>query len=225
MHRRRYLTLASAGVVSSLAGCGGRGSTDASETSGDSGRSIDDHPAATNLEVQPRQGTLGGNVVLAFEDPSCSQCRRFHENAVPNIHSNIVEAGAGAFVVRTYPVIYPWGKPATQALESTLARNEEAFWALFDHYFATQGQFTSNNVFDRTEQFLAETPDLDGTAVVDDARNKVHDDAVQTDIAAAENADLPQQTPIVLLFRDGQFITRANGSVSYDLIANALGLS
>ena len=94
MHRRRYLTLASAGVVSSLAGCGGRGSTDASETSGDSGRSIDDHPAATNLEVQPRQGTLGGNVVLAFEDPSCSQCRRFHENAVPNIHSNIVEAGA-----------------------------------------------------------------------------------------------------------------------------------
>ena len=85
---------------------------------------------------------------------------------------------------------------------------------MFDHYFATQGQFTSNNVFDRTEQFLAETTDFDGTAVVDDARNKVHDDAVQTDIAAAENADLPQQTPIGLPFRRGQFIPRANRNVS-----------
>lgn len=224
MHRRQYLTLAAASVVSSLAGCSRRNSADASETSGDGGRSIEDHPAATNIEAQPRQGTLGENVVLAFEDPSCSQCRRFHENAIPKINSNIVDTGVGAFVVRTYPIIYPWGEPATQALESTLTRTEEAFWALFDHYFATQGQFTRNNVFDRTEQFLAESTELDATAVTEDARNKVHGDAVQADIAAAENADLPQQTPIVLLFRDGQFITQANGSVSYDLIANALGL-
>jgi protein-disulfide isomerase len=217
MHRRRYLTLAGAGVVGALAGCGG-------SSGSDGGQSIDDHPAAAGLDDQPRQGELSGNVVLAFEDPSCTQCRRFHENTVPDIESNIVDAGEGAYVVRTYPIIYPWGKPATQALESTFARSEGAFWALFDHYFAEQGQFDDSNVLDRTEQFLSDSTDLDGSAVVADARNKAHDDAVQADVSAAEDAELPQQTPIVLLFRDGQFATRANGSVSYDLIANALEL-
>ena len=214
MNRRRVLTLAGAGIVGSLAGCGG-------DTGG---QSIDDHPAAANLDAQPRRGDLDGHVVLAFEDPSCTQCRRFHENTVPDIESNIVDAGEGAYVVRTYPIIYPWGKPATQALESTVARSEGAFWSLLDHYFATQSQFDEGNVLDRTEQFLTESTDLDGSVVVEDARNEVHDDAVQADIAAAEAAELPKQTPIVLLFRDGQFATRANGSVSYDLIANALGL-
>jgi len=218
MHRRRYLTLASAGVVGAFAGCGG-------SSGGNEGQSIDDHPAAVNLEAQPRQGDLGGDVVLAFEDPSCTQCRRFHENTVPEIEENIVDAGEGAYVVRTYPIIHPWGKPATQALESTFARSEGAFWALFDHYFATQSQFDDSNVLDRTEKFLSDSTDLDGSVVVEDARNKVHDDTVQADIAAAEDAELPQQTPIVLLFRDGQFVTRANGSVSYDLIAEALGVS
>jgi len=220
MNRRRYLTLAGAGVVGALAGCGGSSGSDGAS----GGQSLDDHPAAANLEAQPRQGDLGGNVVLAFEDPSCTQCRRFHENTVPDIRSNIVDAGEGAYVVRTYPIIYPWGKPATQALEATFARSEGAFWALFDHYFAEQGQFDEGSVLDRTEQFLSNSTDLDGSAVVADARNRAHNEAVQADIAAAENADLPQQTPIVLLFRDGQFATRANGSVSYDLIANALGL-
>ncbi|MBX0287787.1 DsbA family protein [Haloarcula salinisoli] len=220
MNRRRYLTLAGAGVVGSLAGCGGSSGSGPNGSNG--GQSIDDHPAAANLEAQPRQGDLGGNVVLAFEDPSCTQCRRFHENAVPKIEENIVDAGEGAYVVRTYPIIYPWGKPATQALESAFARSEGAFWALFNHYFAEQGQFNDDNVLDRTEQFLTNSTDIDGSSVVADARNEAHDDAVQADITAAEDAELPQQTPIVLLFRDGQFATRANGSVSYDLIANAL---
>lgn len=221
MNRRRYLTLAGTGVVGALAGCGGGGGTGTDR----SGQSIDDHPAAAGLGEQPRQGELGGNVVLAFEDPSCTQCRRFHENAVPKIESNIVDAGNGAYVVRTYPIIYPWGEPATQALESTFARSQGAFWALFDHYFAQQAQFDEGNVLDRTEQFLSDSTDLDGSVVVEDARNEAHNDAVQADVSAAENADLPQQTPIVLLFRDGQFVSRANGSVSYNLIAEALGVN
>ncbi|MDS0259733.1 DsbA family protein [Haloarcula sp. S1CR25-12] len=217
MNRRRYLALAGAGVVGSLAGCGGGGS--------ESGQPIDDHPAAAGLDAQPSRGSLDGHVVLAFEDPSCTQCRRFHENTVPEIESNIVDPGRGAYVVRTYPIIYPWGKPATQALESTFARSGDAFWSLFGHYFESQDQFTGDNVLDRTEQFLNGSTDVDGTAVVEDARNRAHDDAVQADIAAAEEADLPTQTPIVLLFRDGEFASSANGSVSYDLIAGALGVN
>jgi protein-disulfide isomerase len=214
MNRRRFLTLSGAGVVGAVAGCSG---------DADTGESIDDHPAATDLEAQPRRGELGGHVVLAFEDPSCPTCRRFHENTLPDIRENIVDTGKGAYVVRTYPVIYPWGEPATQALESTFARDSEAYWSLFDHYFAEQSSFDPDNVLERTATFLTDETEVDGEAVASDARNRAHDDAVQADIRAAEDAGLGETTPIILLFEDGEFVTKVNGSVSYELIAEALG--
>jgi len=213
MNRRRFLSLSGAGVAGAVAGCSGEA---------DSGESVRNHPAAVDLEAQPRRGELGGHVVLAFEDPSCPTCRRFHENTLPEIQQNIVDTGKGAYVVRTYPVIYPWGEPATQALESTFARDSEAYWALFDHYFAEQSSFDSDNVLERTATFLTEETDIDGEAVASDARNGAHDDAVQADIQAAEDAGLGETTPILLLFEDGEFVTKVNGSVSYDLIAEAL---
>jgi len=214
MNRRRFLTLSGAGVVGAVAGCSG---------DADTGESIDDHPAAADLEAQPRRGELGGHVVLAFEDPSCPTCRRFHESTLPDIRENIVDTGKGAYVVRTYPVIYPWGEPATQALESTFARDSEAYWSLFDHYFAEQSSFDPDNVLERTATFLTEETEVDGEAVASDARNRAHDDAVQADIRAAEDAGLGETTPIILLFEDGEFVTKVNGSVSYELIAEALG--
>ncbi|AUG48155.1 disulfide bond formation protein DsbA [Haloarcula taiwanensis] len=214
MNRRRFLTLFGTGVVGAIAGCSGEA---------DNAETIDSHPAAADLEAQPRRGELGGHVVLAFEDPSCPTCRRFHENTVPAIRENIVGTGKGAYVVRTYPVIYPWSEPATQALESTFARDSEAYWALFEHYFAEQSSFDTDNVLDRTATFLTEETAVDGEAVARDARERAHDDAVQADIQAAENAGLGETTPIILLFEDGEFVTKVNGSVSYDLIAEALG--
>ncbi|WP_424000134.1 DsbA family protein [Haloarcula salina] len=216
MNRRRFLSLTGAGVVGGLAGCSD------SETTGES---ISDHPAAAGLDAQPRRGELGGHVVLAFEDPSCPTCRRFHENTVPDIEANIVETGKGAYVVRTYPVIYPWGEPATQALESTFARDEAAFWSLFEHYFTEQSSFTTENVLERTATFLDRETAVDGEAVRTDAENGAHDDAVQADVQAAENAGLGETTPIILLFEAGEFVTKVNGSVSYELIAEALGES
>jgi protein-disulfide isomerase len=213
MNRRRFLTLSGMGVAGAVAGCSGEA---------DSGESVDDHPAAADLDAQPRRGELGGHVVLAFEDPSCPTCRRFHENTLPDIRENIVDAGKGAYVVRTYPVIYPWGEPATQALESTFARDTEAYWSLFDYYFAEQSSFASDNVLERTATFLTEETEIDGEAVASDAQNGAHDDAVQADIRAAEDAELGETTPIILLFQDGEFVTKVNGSVSYDLIAEAL---
>ena len=217
MNRRRVLALAGAGIVGSLAGCGGG-------SGGKSGKPVEEHPAAASLDGLPRQGNLGGHVVLAFEDPSCSRCAAFHENTVPRIRSNIVDEGVGAYVFRTYPVVYQWGKPATQALEATYAHNGGAFWALLDHHFTEQSQFDTDNVLGRTETFLNQSTDLDGSAVVEDARNEVHDDAVRANVSAAEDAGLGRTTPVVLLFRDGEFVQKANGSVSYDLVSEALGV-
>lgn len=184
---------------------------------------VADHPAATGIRDQPRKGSFGGHVILTFEDPSCVRCAAFEKNTAPKIESKLVDTGKAAFVFRNYPVVYPWGEPATQALEATYARDEDAVWELADHYFTTRGQFSMDNVYSRTQSFLDSETDLDAEAVVDDARNEAYDDAVQADIDAAEAAELGATTPIVVLFRDGEFATTATGSVSYTLIANALG--
>jgi protein-disulfide isomerase len=214
MNRRRFLELATAGAVTGVAGCGG------SEASGES---IDDHPAAADLDAQPHLGSLDGHVVLTFEDPSCPTCRDFHERTVPQIQSNIVDPGKGAYVVRTYPVIYPWGEPATQALEATFARDTDAFWTLLAHYFGNQSAFSTDNVLDRTASFLDSQTDLDGQAVTADAREGAYDEQVQADVTAAENAGLGESTPVILLFEDGEFVTKVNGSVSYEIVARAIG--
>lgn len=184
---------------------------------------VADHPAATGIRDQPRKGSFGNHVVLTFEDPSCSRCAAFEQNTVPKIESNLVETGKAAMVFRSYPVVYPWGEPATQALEATFARSESAFWSLANHYFSTQDQFSTDNVYELTASFLDDQTNLDGQAVADDARNEAYDDAVQADLDAGMAADLGRITPIVLLFRDGEYVTKATGSVSYTLIANALG--
>jgi protein-disulfide isomerase len=176
------------------------------------------------LDSLPRRGPLDGHAVLTFEDPSCPRCRAFHEDVVPEIRSNIVDPGEGAYVFRAYPVVYPWGEPATQALASTHARSAPAFWSLLGHYFADQSGFDADNVLDRTEAFLDAETDLDAAAVVADAENEAHDEAVQATLDAAADAEIGQTTPTVLLFRDGEYVTSAKGSVSYDLIAETLGV-
>jgi len=221
-----------AGGVSALgAGCLGGGGSDGSGggsgSGGDDGAPpLADPPVGTNLATQPRLGPDPAEVrgvVVAFEDPSCPRCATFEEETVPKIRSELVDPGDAALVVRTVPLVYPWGEPAIQALEATYARDADAFWALFAHYFDEQDAFDTGNVLERTETFLTAETTVDGAAVVADAESKAYDDAVQTDLAAAEAADV-SGTPTVFLFRDGEYRTRVTGSVSFELVRQSLGL-
>jgi protein-disulfide isomerase len=185
------------------------------------------HPAATGIGDQPALGpdpTEATATIVAFEDPSCTLCRRFELNTFPTLRSDYVEAGDLSFVYRVYPVIYPWGKPASQALESTFAAGEDAFWALKDHYYAEQSRFGTDNVFESTEAFLEAETDVDAASVVEDARKERHDAAVQADLAAGRAAEAGGQTPIFYLFRDGAFRTRVQGPQGADVFAAALEL-
>ena len=185
------------------------------------------HPAATGIGDQPALGpdpTEATATIVAFEDPSCTLCRRFELNTFPTLHSDYVEAGDLSFVYRVYPVIYPWGKPASQALESTFAAGEDAFWALKDHYYAEQSRFGTDNVFESTEAFLEAETDVDAASVVEDARKERHDAAVQADLAAGRAADAGGQTPIFYLVRDGAVRTRVQGPQGAGVFAAALEL-
>lgn len=240
--RRTLLRAVAAGGVGALAGClggpGGSGAgdvddgdptTDSEETTAADDRSLAGHAAAANLAAQPRRGPDPAEAtatIIAFEDPSCTRCRTFELNTVPKIEAELVDAGTAAYVFRGYPVVYAWGKPATQALESTYARSAAAFWALKTHYYAEQPAFREAGpagVLDLTKAFLEAETDVDAEAVVADAEAKAHDAAVRTDLDDGERAGATV-TPSVFLFRDGEYVTKAQGSVGFDVIKNALGL-
>jgi protein-disulfide isomerase len=223
MRRRDLLRATGAGALAAAAGCtsltGGGGSSGLGENSGPP----PEHEATAGIESQPVNGDLGGTMIVAFEDPSCTRCAAFESETVPKIESNLVEPGKAAFAFRGYPVVYPWGDPGTHALEAAYEASEDAFWALKDHYFANQGDFSEGNVYDRTKQFLNSETDVDGQAVVDAASAGEFESAVQSDLDAGMAAGAGQTTPHVFLFKNGEYLTKAQGSVSYDLIASALG--
>jgi protein-disulfide isomerase len=223
-----------AGLVTLGAGCvgvteSGGGSDDGGDGSngdGDSRLTLADHPAGRALADQPRQGPAPADstaTIVAFEDPSCPRCAAFEEATVPKIRSELVDPGDATFVMRTIPVVYPWGEPAIHALEATYARDAGAVWTLIGHYFENQDGFDTGNVLDRTREFLAAETAVDAEGVVADAEDEVYADAVEVDLAASEAADV-SGTPTVFLFRDGEYRTRATGSVSFDLVTRALGL-
>lgn len=241
MQRRDVLKASSVGLLAGLAGCtsltgngadSGESTTPAgTEQARDDGTAaqatedkngLEDHPATAGLDSQPRLGDNAENVVVVFEDPSCPTCRRFEENAVSKVESELVAEGSASLVYRGFPVVYPWGEPANHALEATYDRDEDDFWALKDYYFDNQSEFDSDNVLDSTEQFLDDETGVDGAAVVEDVRNDAYADAVQTDIDAAEAADVVG-TPSVFLFKDGEYLTKAAGNVSFEIILTAYG--
>jgi len=188
-----------------------------------------DHAATSGVRMQPylgpEPGTATGTIV-AFEDPSCPRCATFERQTVPKIRSELVEPGDATFVFRGYPVVYAWGKPATRALEATFARDEAAHWALLDYYFRNQDDFrlSETDVLAETESFLETQTDVDGATVVADVEAGTYDDRVQADLDAGDAAGAGGITPTVFLFRDGEYRTKARGSVSFSLVRTALGL-
>lgn len=241
MDRRRFLASAAGGAVFASAGClsvldgddgggtvtgsyaGVEDGTVVGSSGQEPGPNVPDHAAAAGVLSQPRIGNFDRHTIIAFEDPSCSRCRHFEENIVPDIHGNLLSEGSATLVARTYPVVYQWGEPATHALEATYDRSERAFWSLYGHYFAEQGSFGTDNILEKTAAYLNEQTSVDGEDVVADVETEAYADAVQADLDAGMDADAGQTTPILFLYRDGEFATSISGTPSYDTIANTLG--
>lgn len=237
MDRRTFLAAGTA-AVGAMAGCGGvSGGGDGAGGSDDSTRTATaaeggdySHSSLAALDEQPFLGPPpreARGLIVAFEDPSCTRCRAFEERVVPEIRANLVDPGAASLVFRGYPVVYQWGQPAVRALEATFDRDAGTFWSLVDHYFGNQSEFRSADaasVYEKTATFLSDQTDLDGDAVVAAAADGEYDAAVQTDLDAGKAAGAGRTTPHIFLFRDGQFLTKAAGSVSYGVIESALSL-
>jgi protein-disulfide isomerase len=203
--------------LTALAGCSGGGSAETS---------FADHPASTGIDAQPSLGATPGEgegTVVAFEDPSCPTCARFETATFPKLKAELLDTGRASFVFRGIPIIYEWGEPATMALEATYDRSASAFWALKTHYYTAQGTFDTDTVLSNTESFLAENTDVDAAGVVDDAETTAYQDAVDADLAVADELGVGG-TPTFYVFDSGTFSTEITGAIGYDSLAGAMGI-
>jgi protein-disulfide isomerase len=243
MNRSRRVLLSSAAAIgATLAGCLGSDATSSDGSGGDeptgpattngtgevNGSASEfgvDHPSATGLAAQPFLGADPGSAptIIAFEDPSCTDCKRFDHNTFPRIESQLLDPEAASFVYRNYPSGSSWGRPAMGALEATYERSEEAFWRLGDYYFATQSQFGTNNIYSLTDEFLASETDVDADVVIEAVQSGSMQRAVERDVNAG-NAASVVSTPTFFLFGDGEFLTEIRGARDYQVFARALGV-
>lgn len=230
LSRRQALAAGGTALVAGLAGCSGSGGTGDSggQTSGGD-PTLDSHPAAGEVDAQPRLGPPPGEAtgtIVAFEDPSCPRCAAFERETVPEIRSKLVEPGDATLVFRGVPIVYSWGDPASRALEATYAESTDAFWTLAGHYFENQSSFRGRDddgVLSATASFLDAETGLDGASVVEAVRAGAADAAVETDLSAGEDAGV-DATPTLFLFREQTLQTQVRGSASYDVVAGALDL-
>lgn len=209
--RRSVLALGAAALAGSLAGC-----------SDDEQQSFEDHAASDGIADQPTLGdSAAPATIVGFEDPSCVSCKRFEMETFPTIKRDLIDPGNATFVYRTLDITFPWSKPASQLMASTYAADPEVFWELKDFYYENRDDFETDTVFELTEPFLEESA-VDAGSVLDDARNKVHDDWLEANRSAADALGI-SATPRFYLFRDGQFRTEITGPQDYDVFASALG--
>ncbi|MDZ7730090.1 MAG: thioredoxin domain-containing protein [Natrialbaceae archaeon] len=168
------------------------------------------------LGVAPTDAT---DRIIAFEDPSCGTCRRFHMETLPTLRRDII-GPTTSYVYRPFPIVAPWGRPASHAIHATWEQNHETTWDLIDHYYVEQGAFLTGDVITMTENFLEPTP-VDEAAIVTAMEDEAYDAYIQETLQAGEDAGVAA-TPTFLLFSDGEYVTELTGVQDASVFASAL---
>lgn len=195
----------------------GEGGDDGGSTGGDGG-SGGPLAAASPLGGYPSLGaepSTADRLIVAFEDPGCPNCARFHANDLPGVRSQVLD-GATALVWR--PLRYatrtsPWNADAMHATLEATEQSNDAAWTLLDYYYANQSSLTTGNVADRTRTALADEPSVDADAVVAAMAEGAHSDLLGESEADARAASVTS-TPSFVLFDGGSHVTTIRSSAS-----------
>lgn len=210
MRRRSVLARIAGGASLGLAGLAGCLSTGSGGGSGE----LSEHPASRNLDGQPYLGDLpneAAKLAVAFEDPTCSTCRRFHSSTFQDLEREIIEPESASFVYRPFPsTSVAWSGPAMHAILEATARDRRVAWDLVDFYYANGGSISGSSFAQQTRSFLADGTDLDADAVLAAVENEARQSIIDTAESDGWEAGVTS-TPTFYLFDDGAFKNKLVG--------------
>lgn len=188
------------------------------------GEDREDNAATAGLEAAPWIGTEpaeADELIVAFEDPACSTCRRFHQQEFPALRDRVEEGSSRSLVYRPYPVVASWSWAAGRAIHATTDRDREAAWALIDWYYQEQGRFYDEPVTEPTATFLDQETDVDGQAVADDVTDNRFQGQLESTVDDGSEAGA-DTTPTFVLFSGESHVTRLTGVQDADVFITAL---
>jgi protein-disulfide isomerase len=161
------------------------------------------------MEGEPVLGESDAPVTMVmYEDFECPFCKRFEDNAFPQIKENYIDTGQvkAVWKDRPLPRLHPWAEPAAAAMECVYREGgNEAFWNVKNQIFANQKQLSTSNVESQITSWASEQG-VSESAVQSCLENGNPMDEVNAD--SQEGLDIGASgTPTI--FIDGQKIVGA----------------
>jgi protein-disulfide isomerase len=231
--RRRLLQLSASAVAAAVAGCAQLGTTPDNGTSGDDGDGGSD-PTDTGdgsdgtsdgggtPTARPEKRPPGelsppaagaddaGVTVTVFEDLRCPHCRDFHDEVVPQLRSEYIDAGDVRMVHRDFPVVNQWSVLYALGGRSVQAQvNDEGFFAYLDTVFARQAEQREAVIRDAAAEGYA-----DPETTISDVNEETYRPTIETDQSAGSERGV-DSTPTV-------FVGDSEVAGTYEAVASAV---
>lgn len=154
--------------------------------------------------------------VLVYEDYACPHCRDFEENTFPSIYENYIQTEEITYEHHDFPIpVSNMSLPTASAARSVQHRSgAQEFWQFKQAVFRNQDQLGWDLIRE-----IANNLNLDGNAVVEDARNNRFRGVVEGDKQTGESKGV-RGTPGVIV--DGTLLEEPTYQRISDEIENAL---
>ena len=114
-----------------------------------------------DMEGEPVLGSEDAEVTMViYEDFQCPFCKRFEDNAFPQIKSNYIVSGEVKAVWKDLPlpqIGHEWAEPAAAAMECVYREGgNEAFWNVKEKVFSNQNTVSLSNVETKIKGWASE---------------------------------------------------------------------
>jgi protein-disulfide isomerase len=215
MNDKRRKLLKSIGIVSSigLSGCLENNPSD------DNSSDNITHPSYKNIDKIPYKGEKeASKKIVAFEDPSCPYCAKFHNNTFPKFEEYFEDESL-QYYYRVIPIIKEWSYPASTTLMSIYLNEPEEFWDTIDFYYNTE--ITNNNYNDKIRSYINNN--------IESSVNNLRENRDEAGKIVEENSQIARDsrvssTPTFFLFEDGEFKNSIVGSQNFSVFKSILNL-
>ena len=143
------------------------------------------------LGQQPMLGDPDAPVtIVAFEDFMCPVCRRFEDQAFPQIERELIDTGLAKMYFVNFQFIGPSSTRAGIAGECAYQQNEAAFWDYKTYLYRSQGPEREDWATPRLLVDVARdyVPELDPEALATCIEERRYEDEVRQDADIARAA-------------------------------------